>query len=75
MSMLNWNNVEAKLKVLLNNKNPLDVYLVLNIVVPLRERFYNGERTMRLYNEIMNLRMPLTAKSAQPPAQTKASST
>jgi hypothetical protein len=58
MSLLEWKKAEDKLRRLINNTNPLDVYLILNIVVPLRERFYNGERSLRLYNEIMNFRMP-----------------
>jgi hypothetical protein len=58
MSLLEWKQAEAKLKRLLNQTNALDIYLILNIVVPLRERYYNGERSLRLYNEIMNFRMP-----------------
>jgi hypothetical protein len=65
MSLLEWKRAEDKLKALLNNTNPLDIYLILNIVVPLRERYYNGERSLRLYNEIMNFRMPAPVQESK----------
>ncbi|HUL43414.1 MAG TPA: hypothetical protein VLY03_03560 [Bacteroidota bacterium] len=69
MSGLDWNKVEAKLKALMDNTNPVDVYLKLNIVAPLRDRFYNGERSLRLYNEVMNIRVRSQQPSTPPPAR------
>lgn len=68
MSGLDWNKVEAKLKALMESKNPVDVYLKLNIVAPLRDRFYNGERSVRLYNEVMNIRVRMQTPASPPPA-------
>ena len=55
MVLLNWHSAEAKLNNILKERNPADIYLVLNVVAPLRNRLYNGERTLRLYKEIMNI--------------------
>ncbi len=56
MRRLDWKKAEAKLQRMLTLQDGGDIYLVLNVVAPLRTRFFNGERTARLYNEIMQYR-------------------
>ncbi len=56
MKKLNWHIAEAKLAALIREHSRVDVYVVLNIIAPLRLRLHNGERSVRLYNQIMNLR-------------------
>ena len=53
---LDWKEAENVLKALTSGNSLVDIYVRLNVVAPLRERYYNGERTVKLYNEIMNAR-------------------
>ena len=55
MILMDWHSAEAKLNNILNESKPEDIYLVLNVVAPLRNRLNNGERSVRLYKEIMNI--------------------
>ncbi len=55
---LDWGKAEKKLKAMLGRQAVLDIYMMLNVVAPLRDRYYNGERTLKLYNEIMSIRYP-----------------
>ena len=55
METFDWKTAEEKLKSLMGEGSRLDVYTVTNVLVPLRNRLHNGERTVRLYNRIMNL--------------------
>ena len=56
MHKIDWHKADEKLSTIIRQKSPVDVYVVLNIIAPLRLRLRNGERSVRLYNEIMNLR-------------------
>ncbi len=60
MKRLDWKKAAQKVERLIRRHHPADIYLVLNLVAPLRQRLRNGERTARLYNEIMNLRITTT---------------
>ncbi len=55
METFDWNIAEEKLKSLMGEGSKLDPYMAMNILVPLRNRLDSGERTVRLYNRIMNL--------------------
>lgn len=57
MGTLDWKLAEQRLNSMLTGVRDVDIYFVMNIVAPLKNRFYNGERSLRLYNEIMNIRM------------------
>ncbi|MBI1807736.1 MAG: hypothetical protein HYR76_11870 [Ignavibacteria bacterium] len=57
MGTLDWKLAEGRLNSMLSGVRDVDIYFVMNIIAPLKNRFYNGERTVRLYNEIMNIRM------------------
>jgi hypothetical protein len=57
MKRLDWKTAANKLDRLIRHHHPMDVYLIINLVAPLRLRLRNGERSARLYNEIMNLRI------------------
>ena len=54
--ILDWKKAEEALKALTGKNSLVDIYIRVNIVAPLRERYYNGERSARLYKEIMNVR-------------------
>jgi hypothetical protein len=56
MQKIDWHIADQKLSDIIRHHSRVDVYLILNIVAPLRLRLRNGERTVRLYNQIMNLR-------------------
>ena len=55
MNMIDWKVAEEKLKSLMGEGSKLDVYMVINVLRPLRNRFLRGERSLRLYNLIMKL--------------------
>ena len=55
MNMIDWKVTEEKLKSLMGEGSKLDVYMVINVLRPLRNRFLRGERSLRLYNLIMKL--------------------
>lgn len=53
---LDWKQAEEALDALVGKNSLVDIYVRLNVVAPLRERYRNGERTVRLYKEIMSVR-------------------
>lgn len=65
MSALDWKRAEEKLSRLTAIFQKVDIYVVLNMLAPLRTRFYNGERSARLYNEIMSLQLERVSKTAK----------
>lgn len=66
MFFLDWHRAERKLDNIIRNHKPADVYLVLNIVAPLRLRLRNGERSLRLFNQIMNLHVCIPSRTVAP---------
>ena len=68
MEKLDWNEIEQKLETMLGKESLFDVYLMFNVIAPLRQRYFNGERSRRLYNEIMRIPYPrplIGAKSSK----------
>ena len=57
MGTLDWKIAEERLNSMLSGMSNVDVYFLVNIVAPLKTRLINGNRSLRLYNEIMNIRM------------------
>jgi len=55
MGTIDWNVANERLKSLMGGKSKLDVYMAANILIPLRHKYDRGERSLRLYNRIMNL--------------------
>jgi len=55
MSTIDWKVADGKLRSLMGGKSKLDVYMVANILIPLRHKYDRGERSVRLYNTIMSL--------------------
>ncbi|HEV8538475.1 MAG TPA: hypothetical protein VGR15_06065 [Bacteroidota bacterium] len=51
-----WKLAEQRLSSLLEGIDDADRYYVINMVARLRTRFMNGERSLRLHNEIMTAR-------------------
>jgi hypothetical protein len=65
VNKINWKMAEERLNCIMNNHGTVDKYLILNVIAPLRQRLYSGERTINLYNEIMNLRLHSLIKIEQ----------
>ncbi|MBI1805016.1 MAG: hypothetical protein HY033_03960 [Ignavibacteriae bacterium] len=72
MSMIHWKLADEKLRALMGGRSKLDVYMAMNILVPLRNRLHNGKRSLRLYNEIMRLRVGELMEESRTPQGTPA---
>ena len=55
MKRLDWKLAEQRMNSTLNSVMETDICFVMNIIAPLKTRYLNGERSLRLYNEMMNL--------------------
>jgi len=63
MVIIDWKKAEKKLERMMASTSELDVYLIINIVAPLSNRYHNNhERSVRLYNAIMGIRFNSLAK-------------
>ena len=65
MNKISWKIAEERLNFIMNNHGKVDKYLILNVIAPLRQRLYSGERTLNLYKEIMNIRLRSLMKIEQ----------
>jgi hypothetical protein len=64
MALVNWRAAERRLQHLSQTVALYDVYWAFNIIAPLRNRYFSGERSLRLYKEIMGTRFPTEMRPA-----------
>ena len=65
MNKISWKMAEERLNFIMRSHGKVDKYLLLNVIAPLRQRLYSGERTLSLYKEIMNIRLRSLMKIEQ----------
>lgn len=64
MRISDWQKALDKLNFIMGKHSKLDAYLIFNVVAPLRRRLLNGEHSITLYKEIMELDIKFFQKNS-----------
>ncbi len=66
MKINDWQKALDKLNSIMAKQSKHDAYVTFNVVAPLRRRLLNGEHSITLYREIMELDIKLFQKNSNP---------